>query len=184
MNVRKAVILTAGYGTRLLPATKAQPKRRGRGKRSGVVRWSIAAATLLTLGLSASWLLENLRTTAVPAGDALESTIAEGAVTPSDLESIDGGLTAGASMLSLSTTEGPGTARTTLRLNLRIAPHLDSRVIKTLPTGTELELVELDGEWHLVRSSSGDRLEGWVHSSGVDLSAAPREPETAERSGE
>lgn len=26
MNVRKAVILTAGYGTRLLPATKAQPK--------------------------------------------------------------------------------------------------------------------------------------------------------------
>ena len=26
MNVRRAVILTAGYGTRLLPATKAQPK--------------------------------------------------------------------------------------------------------------------------------------------------------------
>ncbi|HWQ29009.1 MAG TPA: sugar phosphate nucleotidyltransferase, partial [Dehalococcoidia bacterium] len=26
MKVRKAVVLAAGYGTRLLPATKAQPK--------------------------------------------------------------------------------------------------------------------------------------------------------------
>ncbi|OLV18467.1 right-handed parallel beta-helix repeat-containing protein [Deinococcus marmoris] len=66
----------------------------------------------------------------------------------------------------------------TANLNLRDAANNTSPVVLTLPRGTRLEVLEIQGEWSRVRTVGGEAKEGWVKT---ELTLELRSPqETAE----
>lgn len=80
----------------------------------------------------------------------------------------------------LARADGPNSATTKTRLNLRNCPAIkDCPVLRTLSRNTPLEVLENQGDWTRVRvEASGD--EGWVNSGYIILSPATETASTFE----
>ncbi len=93
------------------------------------------------------------------------------------------GVLAGIAVLFLALQAQADTLRVTARAaNLRAAASTDSKIVATVPQGTNLEVIETTGSWYKVTAPNG--MTGFVHKSvvaaeGISPAAATRPAETA-----